>query len=119
MKKVLIVDDSDLIRQTIKRFLPAYGDLEIVGECEDGNQVIEFLKHTAVDAILLDYHMPIMNGLETAREVRAAYKEIQIILHTSDEIAANDIVDVDGVFIKPAKLADIAKAIESDIISSR
>lgn len=113
MRKVLIVDDSKSIRETIRRFLPIYGDLEIVGECADGDQVIEFLKHTEVDAILLDYHMPTMNGLEAARQVRAAHKDIQIILHTSDEVVADQIRDVDGVFIKPAKMADIANAIVS------
>lgn len=115
MKRVLIVDDSSSIRQTMKKFLPAYGDLEIVGECEDGDQVIDFLKHHEVDAILLDYHMPIMNGLDTARQVRAIHKNIQIILHTSDEVAAEQVIDVDGVFLKPARLSDIARAIGATV----
>ena len=120
MKKVLIVDDSFLIRQTLKKLLPACGGIEIVGECSDGNQVMDFLYHYWVDTIILDYHMQNMNGAETAKRVKESFNHIHIILHTSDTEIAPLVENVDAVAIKPAKFYQLADLIEKrPLLSTR
>ncbi|MDW3208459.1 MAG: response regulator transcription factor [Reichenbachiella sp.] len=120
MKKVLIVDDSFLIRQTLKKLLPACGNIEIVGECNDGNQVMDFLYNYWVDTIILDYHMPKMNGAETAKRVKESFNHINIILHTSDREMAYITDHVDDVIIKPAKFFELAQLVKKDmLVSSR
>lgn len=120
MKKVLIVDDSYLIRQTLKKLLPYCGNFEIVGECEDGNQVVDFLYDHWVDTIIMDYHMPNMNGDESAKLVKESFNDIQIILHTSDYEAANTASHVDDVVLKPSKMFEIAGLIDNySMVSSR
>ncbi|WP_420580453.1 response regulator transcription factor [Reichenbachiella sp.] len=120
MKKVLIVDDSFLIRQTLKKLLPACGDIEIVGECSDGNQVMDFLYNNWVDTIILDYHMQNMNGAQTAKKVKESFNHIHIILHTSDGEMAYTTDHVDDVIKKPAKFFELAQMVKQEMmVSSR
>lgn len=118
--KVLIVDDSYLIRQSLKKLLPVCGNIEIIGECQDGSEVLEFLYNHWVDTIILDYHMPKMNGKETAQLVKEYFNHIQIILHTSDEDVAPMVENVDEIIMKPAKFYQLANLIEKHpLLSTR
>jgi len=69
MIRVLIVDDSALIRRIIKDALSQNPDIEVVGTAENGAEAIEKLKELSPDAITLDVEMPVMNGLETLKKI--------------------------------------------------
>lgn len=69
MKSCLIVDDSSIVRKVARRILE---DLDyIVGEAEDGQEAFEKCRDEMPDAILLDWQMPIMSGLEFLKLLRA------------------------------------------------
>ena len=59
--KVLIADDHDLIRTGLKSIISFEEDINIVGEAENGEKVLEFLKLNEIDVILLDLNMPLLN----------------------------------------------------------
>lgn len=64
---LLIVDDEVSIRKTIKAYLKQFEDqIQVIGECENGNDAIEFLKENKCDIIILDINMPKMTGLDVA-----------------------------------------------------
>jgi len=68
MKSCLIVDDSSVVRKVARRILE---DMDyIVEEAEDGQEAIEKCRQEMPDAILLDWQMPIMNGLEFLKLLR-------------------------------------------------
>ena len=69
MIKVLIVDDEHLVRGGLKMILNAQPDIDVVGEAEDGVQAVTSTKALRPDVILLDVQMPVMNGLDAAREI--------------------------------------------------
>lgn len=70
MKKILLVDDSRAVRLAAKRILSVF-DFEPL-EAEDGRQALEVLKASQpVDAVLLDWNMPVMDGLTFLKAVRA------------------------------------------------
>jgi two-component system response regulator DegU len=79
MIKVLLVDDSSLFKEALKKVFNVLPTLLIVGECEDGIEVIPFLKRNEVDVIFMDYEMKHQNGAVTTREVKENYPEIKII----------------------------------------
>lgn len=69
MKSCLIVDDSSVVRKVARRILE---DLDfIVDEAEDGQEAFDKCRQEMPDAILLDWHMPIMGGIEFLKLLRA------------------------------------------------
>jgi two-component system, chemotaxis family, chemotaxis protein CheY len=83
--KILIIDDSTVIRLMLKSLLKQYNFTNIV-EATNGLEGIEILKKTPMDLILLDLHMPELDGLEVLKMLKndAHWKTIPVIIVTSD-----------------------------------
>ena len=81
--RILIVDDHPVVRQGLRSLLSSHADLEIVGEAEDGAQVLPLLAERQADVILLDLQMKVQGGIEVARRVRASHPEVKIIVLTT------------------------------------
>ncbi len=62
--KTLIVDDEPLARRLTREYLNKHGDIDIVGECENGVDAVAFIEEKKPDLIFMDIHMPKMSGLE-------------------------------------------------------
>ena len=85
MKKALVVDDSKAIRQIERRYLEELG-FEVL-EAENGKEALEVLKeHPDISLILLDWYMPVMNGYEFLKTLRAnpQYQEIKVMMVTTE-----------------------------------
>lgn len=85
--KVLLVDDQILFAESLKIFLVNYAsDIEVLGISQNGAEAINFIKNNKPDIILMDVHMPVMDGVEAVKEIKKIYPEIKIImLSTYDE----------------------------------
>ena len=70
MIKVLIADDQELIRESLKIILGAHDNIEIVGVVGNGYEVLETLKKHKVDIILMDIRMPKMDGVYCTKVVK-------------------------------------------------
>ncbi|MBX7093973.1 MAG: response regulator transcription factor [Flavobacteriales bacterium] len=79
MKKVLLVDDHKIIRDGIKAIFKPTDGIQIVGECEDGDEVLDFLKNHEVDVILMDINMKRLNGIEATELVKQDYPDVNVI----------------------------------------
>ena len=77
--RVLLVDDYVPVRITLRSMLTGYPDLQIVGEACDGKQAIEQVAACQPDIILMDYNMPVMNGIEAARLIKKSWEATVII----------------------------------------
>jgi response regulator RpfG family c-di-GMP phosphodiesterase len=64
--RFLIVDDNDLVRQSLRTVLQANPEWEIVGEASNGQDALEIFKTSHPNVVILDFQMPGMNGIETA-----------------------------------------------------
>lgn len=82
--RVLVVDDHPLVRTTLTELLAEEDDLTVVGECEDGSQVVEAATRLRPDVVCMDVSMPVMDGLSAAGALRAARSDVRIILFTSE-----------------------------------
>lgn len=81
--RIMIVDDHPVVRQGLRSLLAGHPDLEIIGEAEDGAEVLPFLSSHPVDVILLDIQMKGQGGIEVARRVRVAYPNVKVIILTT------------------------------------
>lgn len=78
--KVIICDDHLLFRQGIVASLSTYFNIDIVSEVNDGHQLMNTLKHTIPDIILLDINMPVMDGIEVLPKIKKEYPDIKVIM---------------------------------------
>ncbi|GIO12271.1 transcriptional regulatory protein DegU [Cohnella xylanilytica] len=78
--KVLLADDHQLFREGLKRILNMESDLEVIGECGDGIQVLEFCNRIKPDVVLLDINMPIENGVVATERLRDIFPDIKVII---------------------------------------
>ncbi len=67
--RILIVDDSPIVRRSLRNRIEGATDWQICGEAEDGRGAIDRFVELKPDMVILDLQMPIMNGLEAAREI--------------------------------------------------
>jgi len=80
--RFLIVDDSDLVRRSLRMVLQANPDWEICGEAADGVSAIEMFKELRPNIVILDFQMPGINGIETARRMAEIAPAIPVVLFT-------------------------------------
>ena len=118
MYKVLIVDDEFLARKLLQDYVNKVPDLELAGTAQNAFEAYSFCKEHHVDILLLDIHMPDLNGVELARTL----KNIPVIIFTtayseyaleSYEVAAVDYL------LKPIALPRFLQAIEKAIAKLR
>ncbi len=84
--KILIADDHKLFRQGLIGLMKTREDLvEVIGEAETGEEAIRLAEELHPDVILMDIYMPQMDGLQAAKEIRARFPEIAIVILTSSE----------------------------------
>jgi DNA-binding NarL/FixJ family response regulator len=104
-KSILIVDDSENIRQITRLFLESQTDLHVCGEAVDGVDAIEKAKVLKPDLILLDLAMPRLNGVEAAMVLKAMMPQVPIVMFTlykkSLGTTLTSAIGIDAVLSKP------------------
>jgi len=80
--KVLIADDSELIRDRLQQMLSQYGQVEIVGSFDNGTDTLEALLCLKPELAIVDYKMPGLSGLEVLKGIRKESTSIKIIILT-------------------------------------
>jgi DNA-binding NarL/FixJ family response regulator len=84
---ILIVDDNPRLRALIRRIATQKPALQVVGEAEGGAEAIRFTHLLRPDIVLMDFVMPLVNGLEAMRQIKVEHPETKVIImtvHTED-----------------------------------
>ncbi|MBF0492231.1 MAG: chemotaxis response regulator protein-glutamate methylesterase [Deltaproteobacteria bacterium] len=81
--RVLIVDDSVVIRKMVGDILGAEPDMELVGRAANGRLALQMIPQVNPDVIVLDVEMPELNGIETLKELRKTYKQLPVIMFST------------------------------------
>jgi len=85
--KTLIVDDETLARRRIRRLLATEGDVEVIGECGDSQQAIDFIQERNPDLVFLDVQMPGMDGFSVVESLPPQTKPAVIFVTAFDQYA--------------------------------
>ncbi len=80
--RVVLVDDHVMFRGGVKRIVQGINGVEVVGEASDGLALLDLLKNTPADLVILDVSMPNLRGLEAAREIKIIKPEIKVLILT-------------------------------------
>lgn len=119
MIRLIIVDDHDLFRLGLKAMLSGESDMRVAGEASSGSALLHLLEKTEADVVLLDIIMPGMNGIETARRLRAKYPAMRILVLSSENTqeVVTDLIEIgiDGFVSKQrcSGAGELAEAIRS------
>jgi DNA-binding NarL/FixJ family response regulator len=88
--RILVVDDSQLMRRSLRTLLEQHDQWRVCSEATNGREAIEKAQQSSPDVIVLDFQMPEMNGLDAAKEIRRRSPGIPILmvtLHMSPQLA--------------------------------
>ncbi len=112
--RVLLADDHSIVRQGLKTLLDKEG-FDVVGEASDGQQAIKLVKEHMPDVAVLDLSMPLLNGLDAAREILKSSprtKPMLLTMHTEDHYVLEALrVGVRGYVMKNHSREDLVRAI--------
>ena len=78
--RVIVVDDSEMMRRLICRILLSQADIEIICEASDGAEAVRMVREHRPDVVLLDITMPVMNGFEAARQIKHEFPSTLILM---------------------------------------
>jgi DNA-binding NarL/FixJ family response regulator len=87
MTRILIADDHDVVRSGVRAILEAQEGWEVVGEAADGKEAVDKALATRPDVVVLDYGLPVMNGIEATRQIRARVAGAEVLLFTMHDTA--------------------------------
>ena len=85
----MLVDDHALIRMGVSQILSAAGDIEVVGDCADGSEVVSRASEVHPDVVLMDYRMPLVSGTDATRQLLDIYPAIRVVILTASGAGAN------------------------------
>jgi len=89
--RVLIADDHRLFAEALQAILASEKRIEVVGQASDGREAVQLARKLDPDVVLMDVSMPVLDGFEATREIRAAGEDIRVLMLTG----SNSRADVD------------------------
>ena len=116
-KRIFIAEDQTIVRDGLRALLSSNPNLEVVGEAEDGRELIRNIEEYNPDLILMDLSMPRMNGMEAIKEVKKLLPDTKILvltIHKTEEYILPVLkAGADGYVLKNDTQSELMTAIKS------
>jgi DNA-binding NarL/FixJ family response regulator len=114
---VVLADDHPMFREGIRRIIERMEDIVISGEVNDGLELLDLLKRSCPDLVILDLSMPNLRGLEAIREIKKLYSQVKILvltMHRKKEFIHRALADgADGFLLKEDLGGELIRAVET------
>jgi DNA-binding NarL/FixJ family response regulator len=115
--RIIVADDQASVREGLVLLLDLLPDIEVVAAASDGNQALDLVAHHQPDAILLDLHMPVLDGIEATKRLSEQHPDVAIVILTTyaDDTSVLSALRAGArsYLTKDADRADIARALHS------
>ena len=113
----MLVEDHNIVRKGIRSLLENNEEIEIVGEAKNGNEAIDKFRQVIPDIVLMDFAMPILNGMEATRQIKKQFPQAKVIIlsmYKDDEYIINCLkAGALGYVNKQTTTEDLFKAIDT------
>lgn len=117
---VLIADDQRLLRESLKNIIENNSDIKVIGCVANGKEAYDFCGQTIPDLILMDIFMPVCNGTEATKLIKAEYPQVKVLILTSsnDETDINEAIKSgsDGYILKDVGVGELILSIQSTAV---
>ncbi|WP_426059027.1 response regulator [Hymenobacter sp. B1770] len=117
MTRVFLVDDHTVLRKGLRSLLDGQPNITVVGEAANGQELLDQLHATPADVVLLDLHMPVLDGLTTTRRLREEFSDVRVLILSMEEheLSIDQVLKAGalGYVLKNADKAEILVAIQS------
>ena len=115
MIRVLVADDHAVVRHGLKQLLSTFPDVELVGEAANGEEAAALCAERAPDVVLMDLEMPVADGIEATKRIRAQNADVAVVVLTSFSDREKILQALDagavGYLLKDVEPEDLGKAI--------
>jgi DNA-binding NarL/FixJ family response regulator len=120
--RVLMADDHPVLVEGLRLSLEADGGFEVVGIAHDGARVLPMIRNTSPDVVLLDVHMPGIDGIGVVARIRRAHPDVKVVMCSmeagSELIQAAFMAGACGYIVKTVEPRDLAPAVRQAIAGS-
>ncbi|MCA1410955.1 response regulator transcription factor [Bradyrhizobium sp. NBAIM20] len=117
MKRILIADDHEIVRSGLRAIVETRSNWIVSGEATNGEQAVTLAMETRPDIVIVDYSMPIINGLEVSRRLRALHVQTEVLIltmHESEELLTEAILaGIRGFLFKSDARNHLISAVEA------
>lgn len=115
--RVLLADDHALVRAGLRKLLESLPDIEVVGEADDGQQVLALAEQLHPNLVLMDISMPGLNGLEATARLTKTHPQIRVLIlsmHQNEDYVRQALrANAAGYLLKDAAPVELALAIKA------
>ena len=115
MIRIVIADDHAVVRAGLTQLLATFADVELVGAAANGEEAVALCAERLPDVVLMDLEMPVLDGIEATRKIRAAQPEVAVVVLTSFSDRERILRALDagaaGYLLKDAEPDELSRAI--------
>ncbi|SDL32060.1 two component transcriptional regulator, LuxR family [Lentzea albidocapillata subsp. violacea] len=117
MTRVVIADDHPVFRRGLKALLDGEDGLEVVGDAADGQEAVKVVLDVVPDVVVMDLHMPVLGGVEAAKQIQEALPHVGVLvltMHEDDELVfAAMKAGARGYLVKTTDDDEIVRAVQA------
>ncbi len=121
--RILLADDFEVVRTGLKNLLNENAEWEVCGEADNGQSAVEKAVELSPDVVVLDITMPVMNGIEAAKEIRKLSPKTKIVMFSMHDSARMEheakAAGADAYIVKSSGIDVIEKTIGKLLGNSR
>ena len=113
--RLLVADDHPVVRKGLQEIFGMENEIDLVGEAEDGPEIVEMARELDPQVVVMDLKLPKMDGIWATREIKKLSPDVKILILTGYEIDEDIIASIeagaDGYLLKDTSAAELVKAV--------